>query len=97
MHAINDIKPLCEFVKALGSESRMKIMMSFLDGRERTVNEIADEVGLGQSTCSEHLAILRRAGVLIADRRGKEVFYLPNRSTIVETLESLSHFLKRCC
>lgn len=97
MQNLRDIKPICEFVKALGSESRMKIMMSFLDGRERTVNELAEAVGLGQSTCSEHLAILRRAGVLVADRRGKEVYYLPNRATIVETLDTLSTLLKQCC
>ena len=55
----------------------MKIMMSFLDGRERTVNELAEAVGLGQSTCSEHLAILRRAGVLVADRREKKCITCP--------------------
>ncbi len=87
---------LLEFVKAIASESRMNILLLFLDGQERTVNEISETVQLGQPTTSEHLAVLKRAGVLTAEKRGKEVYYCPDRLRIAESLDTLSRLL-RCC
>ncbi len=88
---------LVEFTKAIGSESRMSILLSFLDGQERTVNQITEAVGLGQPTTSEHLAIMRRCRVLAAEKRGKEVYYHPDRAQIARYLDMLSDLLKRCC
>ena len=88
---------LLDFVKAIGSESRMKILLLFLDGQERTVNQIAEAVGLGQPTTSEHLAIMKRSGVLVSTKDGKEVYYRPDRGQIVRFLETLTTMLKDCC
>lgn len=85
------------FVKALGSESRIKILMTFMDGQQRTVNQVAESVGLGQSTCSEHLSILKRAGVMRSEKQGKEVIYVPDKDLIASRLDTLSQFLKGCC
>ncbi len=88
---------LLEFIKAIASESRINILLLFLDGRERTVNEIVDAVSLGQPTVSEHLALMKRAGVLIAQKQGKEVYYRPDRVQIAHYLDLLSNLLKKCC
>jgi ArsR family transcriptional regulator len=88
---------LLDFVKAIGSESRMKILLLFLDGQERTVNQIAEAVGLGQPTTSEHLAIMKRSGVLVSTKDGKEVYYGPDRDQIARFLDTLSALLKGCC
>lgn len=88
---------LLDFVKAIASESRIKILLLFLDGQERTVNQIAEAVGLGQPTTSEHLALMKRSGVLLSEKQGKEVYYHPDRTQIVYHLETLSTMLKSCC
>jgi len=88
---------LLDFVKSLGSETRMNILLLFLDGQERTVSQITEAIGLGQPTTSEHLAILKRSGVLIAEKRGKEVYYRPDRTNIARYLDTLSDVLRRCC
>ena len=88
---------LLEFVKALASESRMTILLLFLDGQARTVNQISEAVGVGQPATSEHLALMKRAGVLLSEKRGKEVYYHPNRLQIIHFLETLSTLLKQCC
>ncbi len=88
---------LMEFTKSIASESRIKILLLFLDGQERTVNEISQAVGLGQPTTSEHLAIMKRSGVLASEKRGKEVYYKPDRLRIARYLEILSDMLRRCC
>ena len=85
------------FLKALASESRLNIVLLFLDGQERTVNQIAEAVGLGQPATSEHLAVLRQAGVLISRKDGKEVYFGPDRARVIGTLEELNNLLRRCC
>src|SRR5512142_1159601 len=88
---------LFEFIKALASESRMNILLLFLDGEERTVNQIAETVGLSQSATSEQLGLMKRAGVLVSEKQGKEVYYRPDRAKIIRSLETLSTLLKSCC
>lgn len=87
-----------DFLRALASETRQRILFQvFLDGQEHTVGDVAQAAGLGQSTASEHLAALRRAGILHARREGKEVFYRPDRSRILAQLGALTDLLTRCC
>ena len=88
---------LLDFIKSIASESRMNILLLFLDGQERTVNQVAEAVGLGQPTTSEHLAVMKRSGVLVSEKRGKEVYYHPDRVRIARYLETLSILLKKCC
>ncbi len=88
---------LLEFLKSIASESRVKILLLFLDGQERTVNQIAEAVGLGQPTTSEHLAIMKRSGVLVSTKQGKEVFYQPDRERLLRHLNTLRSILEKCC
>lgn len=88
---------LLDFIKSIASESRINILLLFLDGQERTVNQVTEAVGLGQPTTSEHLAVMKRSGVLVSEKRGKEVYYHPDRVRIARYLETLSTLLKKCC
>ncbi len=88
---------LMEFTKSIASESRINILFLFLDGEERTVNQISEAVGLGQPTTSEHLAIMKRSGILVSEKRGKEVYYRPDRLRLARYLEILSDLLRKCC
>ncbi len=88
---------LREFLRACASETRQKILFLFVDGAERTVGQIADQLEIVPSTASEHLAILKRGGLLDAEREGKEVYYRPNRSRILGLLRNLTELLTACC
>jgi ArsR family transcriptional regulator, arsenate/arsenite/antimonite-responsive transcriptional repressor len=88
---------LLNFLKSLASESRLNIVLLFLDGQERTVNQIAEAVGLGQPATSDHLAVLRQAGVLLSRKEGKEVYFRPDRARVLSTLDALNSLLRRCC
>src|SRR5512146_2171482 len=94
-HAIS--QELIDFTKSIGSESRINILLLFLDGQERTVNQISEAVGLGQPTTSEHLAIMKRSGVLISEKQGKEVLYQPDRERLLRHLNILRSILEKCC
>jgi DNA-binding transcriptional ArsR family regulator len=87
-----------DFLKALASETRQRILLDvFGDGGERTVGEVAAIAGLGQSTASEHLATLRRAGILTSRREGKETYYRPDRARILASLHRLMEVVSHCC
>lgn len=63
-----------EFFKTLGHPARIRIL-ELLAQRPHTVGELQAEVGLESSHMSQQLAILRKAGVVVAHKRGNSVRY----------------------
>jgi DNA-binding transcriptional ArsR family regulator len=90
-------EPARDFLKALASETRQQILLLFIGGATLTVGEVAGRLGIGQSTASEQLALLRRGGLLHAQRNGKLVSYQANPAAITERLAQLQGFLACCC
>ncbi|MBC7775391.1 MAG: helix-turn-helix transcriptional regulator [Phycisphaerae bacterium] len=69
-------------LRAVNHKLRQK-MLDLLDENKRmTVTEIYVKLRLEQSVASQHLAILRSAGVVQTERNGKFIFYSVNRSRI---------------
>ena len=53
------------------------------------VTDIQQRVGLGQSTTSQYLTMLRQAGLVIATRRGKWTYYRRDEANIAHLMETL--------
>lgn len=66
-------------------------------GIELTVGEVAERAGLGQSTASEHLALLRRGGLVHATRDGKTLRYRVDSTRTSTELDRLKNYLTICC
>jgi len=60
------------YLKALGDEKRWKIV-ELLMLEPSNVSKLAEQLELSQSHMSKQLAVLRDAGILVAEREGKEV------------------------
>lgn len=60
--------------KALGHAARLQIVNELANG-ERCVCELVELTGLGWSTVSRHLAVLKAVGVIGDEKRGMQVFY----------------------
>jgi len=60
--------------RALGDETRLRLLELLTDG-ERTVGDLMDATGLGQSLVSHHLRTLRQAGLVSTRREGRWVHY----------------------
>ncbi|RKN51232.1 ArsR/SmtB family transcription factor [Micromonospora endolithica] len=86
-----------EFLKALGSPTRQRIMMLFAQGAELSVGEIAQRVGISQATASQQLTLLRRGRVVAARREGKSVYYRADRDGVMTALADLQAYLTTCC
>jgi len=63
-----------ELLKALANRHRLLMVCQLIE-RERSVSEIADMLGLRDSTVSQHLALLRRSGIVTARRDGQTIWY----------------------
>ena len=60
--------------KALGHPSRLLMADALLDG-EKCVCDLQALAGGDVSTVSKHLAVLREAGVVVAEKRGANMYY----------------------
>src|SRR6266550_1364606 len=74
-----------EFFKTLGHPARIRIL-ELLAQREHSVGELQVEVGLEASHMSQQLAVLRRAGVVVARKQGNSVIYAMASPDIAELL-----------
>ena len=63
-----------ELCKSLADPKRLMIIYE-LEAGPKSVGELADRLGLKQSNTSQHLAVLRKAGVITPDRQGNIVYY----------------------
>ena len=61
-------------IKALAHPSRLLIVDELAKG-ERCVCELTALVGADMSTVSKHLSVLKKAGIVLDDKRGLQVFY----------------------
>jgi ArsR family transcriptional regulator len=60
--------------KALGSPARLTLVRTLVEG-ERCVCDLVEATGLGWSTTSKHLDVLREAGVVSSEKRAQKIFY----------------------
>jgi DNA-binding transcriptional ArsR family regulator len=65
--------------------------------RAATVGEAAAGVPVDLSVVSRHLAVLRDAGILAAEKCGREVRYAVRYPELVKTLRGLADALEACC
>ena len=63
-----------ELCKSLSDPKRLMILNGLKDG-PKSVSELAEIAGLKQSNASQHIGVLRRAGVIKAQRDGNTVYY----------------------
>lgn len=82
---------LCQDFKALSDESRLKIIIYLLGGRQ-TVNAISEKVGLSQSATSHQLRILKDAKILKCERLGNaNYYYLSDEHVKTLILTAIEH------
>ncbi len=82
-----------EIFKALGHPARLA-MVEALGAGEQCVCELQELVGSDMSTVSKHLSILKNAGLVETDKRGKQVYYSLRLTCAVGFLECVDRALK---
>lgn len=83
------VRDVAGVFKALGHPARVRMVRELRSG-EKCVCDLVSAVGLGWSTVSRHLSVLRGAGVVTDEKRGQQVIYriaLPCVSRFLDCLE----------
>jgi DNA-binding transcriptional ArsR family regulator len=80
-------------LKALSSPSRLEILKLLGDNRKLCVNAITGRLEISQPAVSQHLSILKKAGLVTSDRYGSIIHYTLNRKRIDEFKQSVADML----
>ncbi len=64
----------CNLLKAMANPARLMVLCQIADG-EKSVNELAQAVGLSQSGLSQHLTVLRNRNLVKTRKVAQTVFY----------------------
>ncbi len=80
----HNLKKAALVLRALNHKLRQQILALIETEKKITVTEIYVRMRLEQSVASQHLAILRRAGIVTTQRDGKFIYYTVNYKRIEE-------------
>ncbi len=92
LHAVNgDSRPVyaakAEIFRALGHPARVRIIELLRDG-ERSVGSLQGALGLDSSGTSQHLALLRKQGLVSGRRDGTTIYYRVTEDAVFGLLEA---------
>ena len=77
-----------ELLKALSNRHRLLILCQLIDG-EKSVGQLADFLGVRDSTASQHLALLRRDRIISGRRDGQTIWYRISSQPAQEIMQVL--------
>lgn len=92
----NNVREATKLLKALSNEKRLMIMCTLKRG-EQSVGVLEDIVGLSQSALSQHLARLRRDGIVQTRRDAQTIYYSIKDDATKEVLFLLEKIFKGSC
>ena len=84
---------MTEVLQALADPTRREILR-LLRRRDMTAAEIADRFPLAKSTLSGHFNMLKRAGLVVTERRGTTILYSLNASVLEQAAAGLYDLLE---
>jgi DNA-binding transcriptional ArsR family regulator len=87
------VKKSALILRALNHKLRQQILKLLEEEKKLTVTQIYVHLRLEQSVASQHLAILRRAGIVKTEREGKFIYYILNPTRIAEIGNSVMELL----
>ena len=87
-----DADGFARILSVLSVGTRVRIV-ELLRGRTLCVNALADRLGVSQSAVSQHLRVMRDAGLVVDRRRGYFVHYRLNPRTLAAWREAIDRLL----
>jgi len=89
---VTEPKDLARLLKVLSVGTRVRIVQ-LLKGRALCVNALAARLDVTQGAVSQHLRIMRDAGLVIDEKRGYYVHYRLNEGTLAAWREEIAKLL----
>ena len=80
---------VADTLKAIGNARRLMLLCKLVEHGEMTVGDLARDVGLSQSACSQHLAKMREEGLVNFRRESQTLWYAISDERIETLLATL--------
>ena len=88
------IQAKANVLKALGHPTRLW-MAEQLEHGEKCVCELAESIDADFSTISKHLSVLKQAGVVADEKRGKQVYYTLKVPCVLKYMSCIEAVIKK--
>jgi len=88
-----NLKKAAMILRALNHKLRQQIVKLLDESKKLTVTEIYIQLRLEQSVASQHLAILRKAGIVSTERDGKFIYYTVNDQRIAHIMKCVGNLI----
>ena len=88
-----DLRQAVLTLRAIDHEIRQKIIKVLQKNQSMTVTEIFVALRIEQSVASQHLAVLRKAGVVFSERHGKFIHYSLNEEKLTEIAKLVENLI----
>lgn len=86
-----NVKKASLVLRSLNHKLRQQIIKIINDSEKLAVTEIYVKLRLEQSVASQHLAILRKSGIVTTNREGKFIYYTINKKRV----EAIDDFVNK--
>lgn len=81
-----------DICKTFSNAKRMEILNALKD-RERSASDLVEAIGLSKANLSQHMAVLRSKGVVLARREGLNIFYRISNPKIIQACDLMREVL----
>ena len=88
----NDVEKIAEIFKALSCKTRLNIVVGLIDKNECNVNTMAEKLNLPQPNVSQHLSVLKNAGIIEGYRKGTQICYKVTNEIVIKIIKNMEEF-----
>lgn len=85
----DDTENLLEIFKALSCRARFDIVVGLIKSNECNVTKMAEKLDIPQPNVSQHLSILKKAGVIEGFRKGNQICYRVTSEQTKKIIEAI--------
>ena len=83
-----------KMLKALGDQTRYKIFNCLLE-RKHCVRSLSKKLGVTESAISQHLKVMKKAGLVYGEKYGYHMHYLPSQNALDYLLDCLTQMQEK--
>ncbi len=81
-----------EMCKVFSNPTRLEIL-NLLKDKEMSVSELIKKTNLSQANISQHLSIMKSKGIVISNRKGKNIYYKLTNPKIIKAFDIIRDVL----
>ncbi len=87
MKAEEELSQKTNLFKVLGHPLRLKILLSLIKQKEALVTNLVKDLSVSQPTISQHINILKQAGIIEGCRNGNQILYRVKDKLVVKIIK----------